>query len=301
MIVFYQFYALFLGDCDATCCTALATALSREQGMTARDGLWIGPHLRTLEGTQKDLRRPVLFKSSPCLWLFKMFLRRLEFVVFTVLTHSCSVSSLVRAWGGVARTLPAPLGGCRTLPWTVAHEILPARAVKHSRGTSTTSRRPRSTLGGEEIVRWPALGVQCRPGPVFPSGAPGIPCLPAGRSGWARAVPPALVHPHRNAEEDSLDLQKPAGRETRGDGHPGSGGTGCRDPRVVRPTRHSEGAPTHAKWSGRQRPGCAGTAAKVEDLRWAPEGGGRGPARWRGEWIARAGSPRSCAGEEQNF
>lgn len=213
MIVFYQFYALFLGDCDATCCTALATALSREQVMTARDGLWIGPHLRTLERTQKDLRTPVLFKSSPCLWLFKMFLRRLEFVVFTVLTHSCSVSSLVRAWGGVARTLPAPLGGCRTLPWTVAHEILPARAVKHSRGTSTTSRRPRSTLGGEEIVRWPALGVQCRPGPVFPSGAPGIPCLPAGRSGWARAVPPALVHPTAMLKKIPwTSRNRPAGR-----------------------------------------------------------------------------------------
>ena len=273
MIVFYRFYEMCLGDCDAKHCPALATAPSREQVMTARGSLWMGSNSRIQEQAQKDLETPVFFKSSPVLRHFKMFLRRLEFVTCTVLTHHHSVSSLVQGRGEAARVLPAVLGVHRALPWTVAYEILPVRAVKLSRGTSTTSGRPRSTQGGEEIVRWPALGGQCRPGPVSTSGAPGIPCLLAGevRAGRSRSV--SSGPPHRNGK-DSLDLQKPVSGEARGDGHPGSGGTGCRDPRVARPTRHSEGAPAHAKWSGRQRPGCAGIAAKVEDLRWAPEGAG---------------------------
>ena len=83
-------------------------------------------------------------------------------------------------------------------------------------------------------------------------------------------IPPALAHPDM-LQGGTLDLQKPAGGEARGDGHPGSGDTGYRDPRVVRHMRQSEGAPTHVKGSGRPRPDCAGMAAVVEDLRWAPE------------------------------
>ncbi|XP_024235942.2 uncharacterized protein LOC112218930 isoform X2 [Oncorhynchus tshawytscha] len=48
---------------------------------------------------------------------------------------------------------PALLNLHRDLSWMVAHEILPVRAVMHSRGMARTSACPRPGCGQEESVR----------------------------------------------------------------------------------------------------------------------------------------------------
>ena len=83
-----------------------------------------------------------------------------------------------KVWRNVAH--PALLNRHRDLNWMVAHEILPVRAVMHSRGMGTTARCPRPTWGGEETVRhllWECraardLWIQARPllTPSLPAG-----------------------------------------------------------------------------------------------------------------------------------
>ena len=150
-----------------------------------------------------------------------------------------------KVWRNVAH--PALLNRHRDRNWMVAHEILPVRAVMHSRGMGTTARCPWPTCGGEETVRhllWEcraARDLWIQAGPLL------TPSLPAGEVLTAQLVPshtigkipPALAHPDM-LQGGTLDLQKPAGGEARGDGHPGSGDTGYRDPRVVRHTRQSD-------------------------------------------------------------
>ncbi|XP_031692493.1 uncharacterized protein LOC116376440 [Oncorhynchus kisutch] len=81
-------------------------------------------------------------------------------------------------WRNVAH--PALLNRHRDLSWMVAHEILPVRAVMHSRGMARTSACPRTGCGQEESVRhmlWEcraARDLWKEAGPLITS------CLPAG-------------------------------------------------------------------------------------------------------------------------
>ncbi|XP_036823869.1 uncharacterized protein LOC118945315 isoform X2 [Oncorhynchus mykiss] len=81
-------------------------------------------------------------------------------------------------WRNVAH--PALLNRHRDLSWMVAHEILPVRAVMHSRGMARTSACPRPGCGQEESVRhmlWEcraARDLWKEAGPLITS------CLPAG-------------------------------------------------------------------------------------------------------------------------
>ena len=81
-------------------------------------------------------------------------------------------------WRNVAH--PALLNRYRGLSWMVVHEILPVRAVMHSRGTARTRACPRPGCGQDESVRH--LLRECRAtrdlrkeeGPLI------SPCLPPG-------------------------------------------------------------------------------------------------------------------------
>nr|XP_046187882.1 uncharacterized protein LOC124016367 isoform X1 [Oncorhynchus gorbuscha] len=81
-------------------------------------------------------------------------------------------------WRNVAH--PALLNRHRDLSWMVAHEILPVRAVMHSRGMARTSVCPRPGCSQEESVRhmlWEcraARDLWKEAGPLITS------CLPAG-------------------------------------------------------------------------------------------------------------------------
>ncbi|XP_031671311.1 uncharacterized protein LOC116360585 [Oncorhynchus kisutch] len=81
-------------------------------------------------------------------------------------------------WRNVAH--PALLNRHRDLSWMAAHEILPVRAVMHSRGMARTSACPRTGCGQEESVRhmlWEcraARDLWKEAGPLITS------CLPAG-------------------------------------------------------------------------------------------------------------------------
>ncbi|XP_045569118.1 uncharacterized protein [Salmo salar] len=81
-------------------------------------------------------------------------------------------------WRNVAH--PALLNQHRDLSWMVAHEILPVRAVMHSRGMARTSACPRPGCGQEESVRH--LLWECRAArDLWKEVGPLIsPCLPAG-------------------------------------------------------------------------------------------------------------------------
>ncbi|XP_055788960.1 uncharacterized protein LOC129861847 [Salvelinus fontinalis] len=121
---------------------------------------------------------------------------KLEKEAVTVLTKHRSLLSLVQdrepvcpvrglaigepttVWRNVAH--PALLNRHRDLSWMVAHEILPVRAVMHSRGMARTSACPRPGCGLEESVRH--LLCECRAArDLWKEAGPLITlCLPAG-------------------------------------------------------------------------------------------------------------------------
>ncbi|KAG1937627.1 hypothetical protein F2P79_018086 [Pimephales promelas] len=130
---------------------------------------------------------------------------------------------------------PALQNRLKDLSWMVAHEILPVRAVMHSRGMAKNSTCPRSGCGFPETVQhllWECGAARDSVGqdqpPVFPvpaggSGPGGLQaCHPGGVSGLEGVdttnVCLALAHP-QPYKGCHLGHQKPAGGETR-DGPP---------------------------------------------------------------------------------
>ncbi|XP_064815297.1 uncharacterized protein LOC135531108 [Oncorhynchus masou masou] len=90
-----------------------------------------------------------------------------------------AVSEPTTVWRNVAH--PALLNRHRDLSWMVAHEILPVRAVMHSRGHGEDIRVPRPGCGQEESVRhmlW-----ECRAARDLwkEAGSLITSCLPAGK------------------------------------------------------------------------------------------------------------------------
>ncbi|KAG1928991.1 hypothetical protein F2P79_023213 [Pimephales promelas] len=77
---------------------------------------------------------------------------------------------------------PALQNRLKDLSWMVAHEILPVRAVMHSRGMAKNPHCPRSGCGSPGDRLPSALGVRCCAGPVGQDQPPGFP-VPAGGSG----------------------------------------------------------------------------------------------------------------------
>ncbi|XP_064817690.1 uncharacterized protein LOC135534719 isoform X1 [Oncorhynchus masou masou] len=188
---------LFLGSRYTALHLTLATSpVNNKTQALAR--FWLGSYLRTLRLIPVDLRAPVSFLLPPPYVQLQKFLRhfKLEKETVTVLTKHRSLLSLVQdrepvcpvrglatgepttVWRNVAH--PALLNRHRDLSWMVAHEILPVRAVMHSRGMARISACPRPGCGQEESVRhmlWEcraARDLWKEAGPLITS------CLPAG-------------------------------------------------------------------------------------------------------------------------
>lgn len=162
---------LFLGSRHAALHVTAATAPSRNPKTTAMTRFWMGTYLRRLKLLPIDLKVPVSFNLSPAHALIQKFLRHfnLEQEELQILTNHRSIISVVQerepvspvrrlavgepstVWRNVNHpTLPHRL---RDLSWMVAHEILPVRAVMHSRGMSAHSTCPRPGCGAPESVR----------------------------------------------------------------------------------------------------------------------------------------------------
>ncbi|XP_064817695.1 uncharacterized protein LOC135534719 isoform X2 [Oncorhynchus masou masou] len=172
---------LFLGSRYTALHLTLATSpVNNKTQALAR--FWLGSYLRTLRLIPVDLRAPVSFLLPPPYVQLQKFLRhfKLEKETVTVLTKHRSLLSLVQdrepvcpvrglatgepttVWRNVAH--PALLNRHRDLSWMVAHEILPVRAVMHSRGMARISACPRPA----------ARDLWKEAGPLITS------CLPAG-------------------------------------------------------------------------------------------------------------------------
>lgn len=188
---------LFLGSRYTALHLTLATspATNKTQALAR---FWLGSYLRSLRLIPVDLRAPVSFLLPTHYAQLQKFLRhfKLEKEAVTVLTKHRSLLSLVQdrepvcpvrglaigepttVWRNVAH--PALLNQHRDLSWMVAHEILPVRAVMHSRGMARTSACPRPGCGQEESVRH--LLWECRAArDLWKEVGPLIsPCLPAG-------------------------------------------------------------------------------------------------------------------------
>ena len=189
---------LFLGSRYATLHTAYALAPSRDQKTTAMARFWMGSYLRRLKLLHVDLRTPVSFNLPPAYVFIQKFLRKhdLESENVSVLINHRSLLSLVQerepvcpvrglafgepstVWRNAAH--PALMNRHRDLSWMVAHEILPVRAVMHSRGMAASAICPRPGCGAHESVRhllWEcnsARDLWARASPLL------SPCLPAG-------------------------------------------------------------------------------------------------------------------------
>lgn len=162
---------LFLGSRYATLHLTYATAPSRDNKTAAMARFWMGSYLRTLKFLPTDLRAPVSFKLPMAYEFIQRFLKdfNLEQEELEVLTNHRSLLSLVQerepvspvrglaigrpseVWRNVNH--PALPNRLRDLLWMVAHEVLPVRAVMHSRGMSPTATCPRPGCGAPESVR----------------------------------------------------------------------------------------------------------------------------------------------------
>jgi exonuclease III len=189
---------LFLGSRFAALHIQYALTPSREHKTAAMTRFWMGSYLRTLKILPIDLKTPVSFNLSKEHSFIKKFLKKnlLETNNATILTNHKSLISLVQdrelvspvpgltlgeakeVWRNAAH--PALQNRLKDLSWMVAHEILPVRAVMHSRGMAKNSICPRSGCGFPETVYhllWEcgaARDLWAKTGPLF------FPCLPAG-------------------------------------------------------------------------------------------------------------------------
>ncbi|XP_073789114.1 uncharacterized protein [Danio rerio] len=177
-----------------------ATTPSRENKTAAMARFWMGSYLRTLKVLTPDLTTPVSFNLPKEYDFIKKFLKKyvLETNDVTILTNHKALISLVQdretvsrvpgltlceaqqVWRNVAH--PALQNGHKDLLWMVAHEILPVRAVMHSRGMAKNPTCPRPGCGCPETVRhllWEcgaARDLWARTGPLYHQ------YLPAGRA-----------------------------------------------------------------------------------------------------------------------
>lgn len=145
-----------------------------------------------------DLTVPVAFNQPPAYSFIKKFLRKLnlEKESVEILTNHRSILSVVReqeqvspvhwltageaktVWRNVAHS--ALQNRHKDLAWMAAHEILPVRAVMHSRGMAKNPACPRIGCGAPETVRhalWECSAVRNLWATVGPQQ---FPCLPAG-------------------------------------------------------------------------------------------------------------------------
>ena len=160
---------LFFGSLYTTLHITHATAPSRHK-TTAMARYWMGSYLTHIKLLPVNLRVPVSFNLPPAYEIIKKFIRHFNIEQdVEVLTNHRSLLSIVqereavspvprlavgepqKVWHNVNH--PALPNRLRDLSWMVAHDILPVRAVMHSRGMAATSTCPRPGCGAQETVR----------------------------------------------------------------------------------------------------------------------------------------------------
>ncbi|XP_051568443.1 uncharacterized protein LOC127449203 isoform X2 [Myxocyprinus asiaticus] len=189
---------LFLASRFTALHIGYAVTPSRENKTAAMARFWMGSYLRVLKILPIDLTTPVAFNLPKEYDFIKKFLKKksLETQDATILTNHKSLVSLVQdrepvspvpgltlgeakeVWRNAAH--PALQNRHKDLAWMVAHEILPVRAVMHSRGMAKNAICPRSGCKNPETVRhllWEcgaARDLWATTGPLY------FPCLPVG-------------------------------------------------------------------------------------------------------------------------
>lgn len=189
---------LFLGSRFTALHIKYAVTPSNDNKTAAMTRFWMGSYLRTLKILPVDLKKPVSFNLSKEHSFIKKFLKKylLEQQDVTILTNHKHLVSLVQdrepvspvpgltlgeakqVWRNAAH--PALQNRHKDLSWMVAHEILPVRAVMHSRGMAKNPICPRSGCNSPETVHhllWEcgaARDLWAKTGPLY------FPCLPAG-------------------------------------------------------------------------------------------------------------------------
>ncbi|XP_059397196.1 uncharacterized protein LOC132129581 [Carassius carassius] len=212
---------LFLGAFYTALHIKHARTPSKQDKTAAMTRFWMGSYLRTQNILQIDLTTPVAFDQPPAYTHIKKFLKKfnLEKESVTVLTNHRSILSLVQEWEQVCPVRGLTLGEAqkvwrnvshsalhnrhRDLAWMAAHEILPVRAVMHSRGMSKNPICPRPGCGAPETVKhafwecsavrdlWATAGPQQFP--CLPVG--GVLDYPMGRGGVSQEEMPAKTPP----------------------------------------------------------------------------------------------------------
>ena len=162
---------LFLGSIYTSLHLKIATIPDGNPKTTAMTRFWMGSYLRRLRLFNTDLRIPVSFNLPPAYAFIQTFLKHfnLEQEELQILTNHRSLISAVQEQEPVSPVRGLALGEpsnvwrnanhpalsnrLRDLSWKVAHEILPVRAVMHSRGMAAHSTCPRPGCGAPESVR----------------------------------------------------------------------------------------------------------------------------------------------------
>ncbi|KAG1928987.1 hypothetical protein F2P79_023209 [Pimephales promelas] len=151
---------LFLGSRFAALHIQYALTPSREHKTAAMTRFWMGSYLRSLKILPIDLKSPDRESVSP--------------------VPGLTLGEAKDVWRNAAH--PALQNRLKDLSWMVAHEILPVRAVMHSRGMAKNPTCPRSGCGSPETVYhllWEcgaARDLWAKTSPLV------FPCLPAGRA-----------------------------------------------------------------------------------------------------------------------
>ncbi|XP_016522825.1 uncharacterized protein LOC107835100 [Poecilia formosa] len=162
---------LFLGSLYISTHFKQAMDIFNNPKTNAMNRFWFGSYLRKLKLLKSDFKKPAAFNLPPAYAFIQKFLQhfKLEGEEIGILTNHRFIISIVQdrepatpvrgllrgdantVWRNVGHpVLPNRL---QDLSWMVAHEILPLRAVMHSRGMSATSICPRPGCGAPESVR----------------------------------------------------------------------------------------------------------------------------------------------------
>ncbi|KAL6476330.1 hypothetical protein MHYP_G00148290 [Metynnis hypsauchen] len=178
--------------------THMKYALTRAEGKTgAMVRFGLGSYLRRLKILKVDLRTP---KQEP-----------------VCLVRGLGEGESRQVWANAAH--PALLNRHRDLAWMAAHEVLPVRAVMHSRGMAKNAICPWPRCGAPETVRhalwecraaqdlWSITGALWCPS-LSAGGAPALRYrLAVNGVGWSRFMTPAVfaeLWPTLNSVQDAI-------------------------------------------------------------------------------------------------
>ncbi|KAL7852910.1 hypothetical protein SRHO_G00186950 [Serrasalmus rhombeus] len=160
---------LFLGSKFTALHVQSATTPSRDNKTAAMAKFWLGSYLQRLRILTLDLRRPDREEVSS--------------------VPGLTLCEAKQVWRNAAH--PALQNKHKDLSWLAAHEILPVRAVMHSRSMGTSSICPRPGCGEPETVRhvlWECSVARDLWGMISPLKCPSLPAGVAHTLAYRLAV-----------------------------------------------------------------------------------------------------------------